>query len=352
MIRSNRPPDEMCCILLFFNQFYPFLGVKRQNGDRSDAFLSHFTTITMVALDSSAKMRLFRRPRNAEIYQLSQFEQVVLRINSSENINFLGIRANELSGDPDPFLASSANGDRDKGVLLQVRDFAKQFPERLEALVAEPALEDALLDADAEMLAAFGDAPEALGIANVIGDDAEHKKGEAGGERREVESRSSREGKEDGKGIGLEGVEVDADGAAQFAAKRRGLSVGAGERARHLLLPGGKEGAAAVRIEMDAAIIEALEVIGRPENAEGRKFDDEPVARRAKRLHEVERQGRRAGAVRMEMSDGRVEAVRSDGSLHFAKQQRIGEGQERVRGVARRAAVAPGERHRRRKRTA
>ena len=60
-----------------------------------------------------------------------------------QDIDFLGVGADELSSGLDPFLARSADGHGDERVLLQIGGGAELVPERLEALVSEAALEDA-----------------------------------------------------------------------------------------------------------------------------------------------------------------------------------------------------------------
>ena len=87
----------------------------------------------------------------------------------------LHLGSHELTGCLDSRLARGADGDGDERIFLKVGNGAERLPELAETLVAEVALEDALFNADAVAFAAFGNALQSARIADVVGDDAEHK---------------------------------------------------------------------------------------------------------------------------------------------------------------------------------
>ena len=70
--------------------------------------------------------------------------------------------------------AGRIKGVSDKAVFILNDEGLQALPKPVEILVIQPALKDALLDADAEVEAGLGDTPEAFGTGNVVNNDAEH----------------------------------------------------------------------------------------------------------------------------------------------------------------------------------
>jgi hypothetical protein len=62
-------------------------------------------------------------------------------------------------------------------VVLRVDGRAEFFPKEREGLGFKAAFEDGVLDAHTPVFADFGGAVEALGIADVVGDESEHLEG-------------------------------------------------------------------------------------------------------------------------------------------------------------------------------
>ena len=73
--------------------------------------------------------------------------------------------------------AGGAGGIEDiggQGVFIRFDEGVEAIPEAAEAILFEPALEETLLDAEAEVLASEGDAAEAFRVGDVVCDEAEH----------------------------------------------------------------------------------------------------------------------------------------------------------------------------------
>jgi len=70
--------------------------------------------------------------------------------------------------------AGGSKGVSDKAVFILNDEGLQALPKAVEILVIQPALKDALLDANTEVEAGLCDAPEAFGTADVVNNDAEH----------------------------------------------------------------------------------------------------------------------------------------------------------------------------------
>ena len=70
--------------------------------------------------------------------------------------------------------AGRIKGVSDKAVFILNDEGLQALPKPVEILVIQPALKDALLDADAEVEAGLCDAPEAFGTGDVVNNDAQH----------------------------------------------------------------------------------------------------------------------------------------------------------------------------------
>ncbi len=72
--------------------------------------------------------------------------------------------------------ANFVGGDAVFGWINEVVD---SKPEAIEGVGFEAAFEDGVLDAESVVFAVFGDAGEALGVGDVVGDEGEHLAGSA-----------------------------------------------------------------------------------------------------------------------------------------------------------------------------
>lgn len=97
----------------------------------------------------------------------------------SEHIgdDFLGMGLD--AGVADVFGAGGADFVGGNSVGLRVENAVEGAPEVVEGIGFEAAFEDRILDANAEVLAGFGDFGEAFGFADVVGDEREHLIGSA-----------------------------------------------------------------------------------------------------------------------------------------------------------------------------
>ncbi len=83
-------------------------------------------------------------------------------------------RANHGAGGEGFLRAFGVNAVGDEAIFLFVNFINEAEPEALEVGVFEAALEEGMLDADAEVFADFGDVGEAFGVGDVLAEESEH----------------------------------------------------------------------------------------------------------------------------------------------------------------------------------
>lgn len=121
------------------------------------------------------------------------------------------------------------------------------------------------------------------------------------------------------------------------------FEVGMGDLLLFALLPGGEEGLAGGVGHGDGPAGGVVEVLGLDLPTIDER-EDEPVGEEGAELfHEVEGEGRAAGAQRMQITDLWIEADAFEGGSAVVHEQGVGEGEHGVDGIGGRAPVAAGE---------
>jgi len=260
-----------------------------------------------------------------------------------------------------------------EGVFAGSDERVETRPEAVKAFLFEPALEEAFLDAEAEVFTGEGDAAETAGAGDVVGNEAEHFRiagsVEGCGVREREEVRGEKEGggavaeerpggaaPENGGHGGLlqaEGKELcvgeggfeGEDGVVHFLTESGVLAgAGAGEGAMEAFFVVLEENAASGGVEENAAVA-LLEVIGTQhavgKDAKGKGFGDGG----AEGFHEVEGECPAAVGGGVEGTESGIEAAAVAGAEEFAVEDGGGVGEDGVDGIARGpgAAAAKGE---------